>query len=148
MTEDFMGAPTEEMLRSAPHLKRSEEFVQGRISACLELVTVIRSLEAAVGTSLLALNREEIISTLATVVQRLWTYEEACAYYDSLCERRRQRTISRVRALSGDLNADRNVRPSVDGDPEATRAQDRPALGSPVPRRILDPSPESFEPPS
>jgi len=143
-----MSSPTEEMLFGRPRLKHSEEFIQGRISACLELVTVIRSLEASVGTSLLSLNREEIISTLVTAIQRLWTYEEACAYYDHLCKLRRERTISRVRALTGEYDAYHNVQSSRLEAPEAMQSHERPGIGSPLPRRIPDPSDESSSPSS
>jgi hypothetical protein len=59
-----------------------DEYQRGRLSLAVEVVQQIRLFRGAAGNSLLALNREEIISVLETFLRLHGLWDEANAEYE------------------------------------------------------------------
>lgn len=109
-------------------------FDLGRVAMAMEILTVVKTLEGAVGSSLLALEREEIISVLLTLVRNQDLEEVANAWYDYLSKARRLSFVAvasedelrdaRVSAFEAQLRA---LPPPLDSD--ESPPPDRTPLG-------------------
>jgi hypothetical protein len=99
---DYMMRPTQVMVRFmlTAGLKPPMEFHLGRTAMALEVLTVIKTLEDD-RVPMLALQREETISVLTTLLldQDLW--ESATEWYEKLAEWQRVKLVADVEGGAG-----------------------------------------------
>lgn len=112
--EPILTKPSEWLVKYLKYLDAPLSYEAGRISVGLELESQARIFEELEGTSLIALNKEEIAAALRTLLRSLGIDDDVRSMYDQLVWFR-----AHCRPTFSAYDGDENAHDSLDGTDEA-----------------------------